>query len=81
VAVVTAQAQLYLSWKKAQLEREELLCAARHRRYSALTDLRIRHENHIIVLENERRAALGAVVDAVESVRVRCWCHDVAAVG
>ncbi len=65
---VCIQAELYVSWKKALAEREELLSAARHRRYEALDDLRIRHERQIIVLENERRETLGVVYDAVEMV-------------
>ena len=64
-----SQAQLYVSWKKALLEREDILCATRHRRYEAMADLRTRHENQIIVLENQRRENLGAVLDAVEAVR------------
>ena len=63
------QAQLYLSWKKFALEKEELAAGARRRRLDGLLDMRIRHENQVIALDAERRRAVGAVAEAVDKVR------------
>lgn len=60
-----AQAALYVTWKKALAEREELLRQARQRKHELLQDLKARHESQVVLLEMERRAAVDNIKDSL----------------
>jgi hypothetical protein len=64
-----AKASLYIAWKKALAEREELLRAARRRKHELLKDLKARHETQVVLLELERRSAVDSLKDAVQNER------------
>lgn len=53
-----ARQQLYLHWKQALADKEALLRQARRRKYDMMRTLKARHEAAILMLEQERRAAL-----------------------
>lgn len=64
-----AKASLYVAWKRALAEREELLRHARARKHELLKDLKARHETQIVLLELERRSAVDGLKDAVANER------------
>ena len=75
-----AKASLYIAWKRALAEREELLRQARKRKHDLLRDLRARHETQVVLLELERRSAVDGLRTAVESERskVEAYKKDLA---
>lgn len=64
-----AKASLYIAWKRALAEREELLRQARKRKHDLLRDLRARHETQVVLLELERRSAVDGLRTAVDAER------------
>lgn len=64
-----AKASLYLAWKRALAEREELLRQARKRKHELIRDLKTRHETQVVLLEMERRAAVDNLNKSVEAER------------
>lgn len=76
-----AKASLYITWKRALAEREELLRQARRRKHELLRDLKARHETQVVLLELERRAAVDGLKSAVEGERakVESYKKDLAA--
>jgi RhoGEF domain len=76
-----AKAQLYIAWKRALAEREELLRQARKRKHELLRDLKARHETQVVLLEMERRAAVDGLREAVssEAAKVEAYKRDMAA--
>lgn len=64
-----AKASLYVAWKRALAEREELLRHARARKHELLKDLKARHETQIVLLELERRSAVDGLKEAVSNER------------
>lgn len=64
-----AKASLYVAWKRALAEREELLRHARARKHELLKDLKARHETQIVLLELERRSAVDGLKEAVANER------------
>lgn len=66
-----AKASLYVAWKRALAEREELLRVARRRKHELLRDLKARHETQVVLLELERRAAVEGLKTNVVEERAR----------
>lgn len=66
-----AKASLYIAWKRALAEREELLRQARKRKHELLRDLKARHETQVVLLELERRAAVEGLRESVASERAK----------
>lgn len=76
-----AKASLYLAWKRALAEREELLRQARRRKHELLRDLKARHETQVVLLEMERRAAVDGLREQVtaEKAKVEAYKKDLSA--
>lgn len=76
-----AKASLYIAWKRALAEREELLRQARRRKHELLRDLKARHETQVVLLELERRAAVEGLRESVagERAKVEGYKADLAA--
>jgi chromosome segregation ATPase len=66
-----AKAALYLSWKRALAEREELLRQARRRKHELLRDLKARFETQVVLLELERRSAVDGLKEAVAAEKAK----------
>ena len=63
------KASLYVAWKRALADREQVLRDARRRKRALLRDLKSRHEAQIVLLEMERRATLDGLRKSVENER------------
>ena len=76
-----AKASLYIAWKRALAEREELLRQARKRKHDLLRDLKARFETQVVLLEMERRSAVDGLRASVEAERakVEVYKKDLAA--
>ena len=76
-----AKASLYVAWKRALAEREDLLRHARARKHELLKDLKARHETQVVLLELERRSAVDGLKEAVaaERAKVDDYKRDLAA--
>jgi len=59
------KARLYVAWKRALADREDLLRQARRRKHELMRNLKERHETQIVLLEMERRAAVEGLQSAV----------------
>jgi hypothetical protein len=66
-----AKASLYVAWKRALAEREDLLRHARARKHELLKDLKARHETQVVLLELERRSAVDGLKEAVAAERAK----------
>lgn len=64
-----AKRQLYIAWKTALRDREEILRQARARKHRLMRDLREQHETQVILLEMQRRSAVDGLREAVEEER------------
>jgi hypothetical protein len=62
-----AKASLYIAWKRALAEREELLRQARRRKHELLRDLKARHETQVRETGREGRAERGGQRGVAES--------------
>lgn len=60
------KARLYVAWKRALADREDLLRQARRRKHELMRNLKERHETQIVLLEMERRAAVEGLQSAVD---------------
>lgn len=72
-----ARAKLYIMWKRALAEREELLKQARRRKHELMKDLKARHESQVVLLELERRAAVETLRESVRTEQEREERHRV----
>jgi hypothetical protein len=61
--------RLYIAWKSALRDREEILRQARARKHRLMRDLREQHETQVILLEMQRRAAVDGLREAVDEER------------
>lgn len=64
-----AKRQLYVAWKSALRDREDILRQARARKHRLMRDLREQHETQVILLEMQRRAAVDGLREAVAEER------------
>ncbi len=70
-----AKRQLYVAWKSALRDREEILRQARSRKHRLMRDLREQHETQVILLEMQRRAAVDGLREAVDEERAKADAH------
>lgn len=70
-----AKASLYLAWKRALAERDDLLRQARHRKHELLRDLKARHETQVILLEMERRSQVEKLKQAVATEKEKAEAY------
>lgn len=66
-----AKAAMYIAWKRALMERDELLRQARIKKHTILRDLRTRFETQLVLLELEKRNSLLVLQNSVNEERAK----------